>query len=282
MDRGRWFVRAGTLVLILGFFMPTMLVSCSGMAGYKQSFSMADLASRANQAILYLFLFAAIVALIATFLPQLQFAEIRTSLYVQIGAIGGGLLVLIASLLSLSDQVNKGTYGLFEIQPDFGIFVLIGGLVLFFIGWWEQWSRQEAHVKTPIQHTPEYDHWVSSPPDVVKDAFQEDEKYKDNHWNEPVDCPARLEPIKGVLPRRAVTVEIDNFTIGRHSDNHLVILDEAVSRHHARLRYAEGVWFIQDCDSARGILVNGERVPAARLKTGDEIGIAGNTLIFRS
>ena len=257
MDRGRWIVRAGTLMLIFGFFMPTMLVSCSGMAGFDQSFSLADLASDANQTILYLFWFAAIVALIVTFIPQLQFADIRTSLYIQIGAIGGGVLVLIVSLLAISDQVNQGTYGLFEIQPDYGAFVLIGGLVLFAIGWREQWNLQEVP--------------PDPPPDPIPD--EEEEEY-------PVR-PARLEPIKGVLPPRTVTVDVDNFTIGRHSDNHLVIGDKAVSRHHARLRYAEGVWFIQDCDSAAGILVNGEPVPAARLESGDEIDIEGNILIFR-
>jgi len=88
-----------------------------------------------------------------------------------------------------------------------------------------------------------------------------------------------LRPAAGTfLPPVHVSTEI--FTIGRGGENNLVLQDPAVSRQHAVLRFANGAWFIQDRGSRAGLLVNGQRVQAARLTSGCQIGIGAQTFIF--
>ncbi|HEX75182.1 MAG TPA: FHA domain-containing protein [Dehalococcoidia bacterium] len=74
-------------------------------------------------------------------------------------------------------------------------------------------------------------------------------------------------------------------TIGRSADNQVVLGDELVSRHHARVEWAEGVPWIIDLGSANGTLVNGTTIEpkvSVPLKEGDVIGIADFTLTFRT
>lgn len=300
MTRAKWFVRTGVLILMLGFFMPTMLVSCSGMTGFEQSFSLADMASQFSQPILYLFLLGALAAGIFSFLPPRSSADAKNFLLGQVIAVGVALLSMIIAVLSLTSQIKQGTYGMFNMRPDYGVFALAGGLLLFAVGWFEQWAALgapifrsplarpvEPYVPTQNMQPPPPNDWQQRGPVAQVDLEEEDD------WTPSpgpaaetvkigkVELQARLEPVKGSLPRKMIPVDYDNFTIGRSSDNSLVIHDTAVSRHHARLRYAAGAWFIQDTESAAGVIVNGETVPAMRLEPGDEIEIAGNVFIFR-
>jgi len=277
MDRGRWLVRVGMLVLVLGFFMPTMLVSCSGISGFEKSFSLADLASQTENPIIYLVLISAIVAFIATFWSYFRSDDIKTSLYIQIGSVVTGLVVLLISFLALSNEIQQNSYNLIEVKPDFGAFVLGSGLILFGFGWKEQWSHLDLKEESQKVNSPD---WRGA---SINDSLGLDRPRSriDEENNGVIGQTARLEPAKGILSQHSIKVDFDNFTIGRGSDNNLVIPDTNVSRHHARLRFSDGAWFIQDCDSKGGIMVNGELVPAARLNTGDKIDIVGNILIFR-
>jgi hypothetical protein len=64
----------------------------------------------------------------------------------------------------------------------------------------------------------------------------------------------------------------DDLLIGRDDRACDVLLsDRTVSRRHARLRYRDGNWIIQDLRSTNGTSLNGERVGRARLKPGDEL-----------
>jgi hypothetical protein len=265
------------LVLVLGFFMPTMLVSCSGISGFEKSFSLADLASQTENPIIYLVLISAIVAFIATFWSYFRSDDIKTSLYIQIGSVVTGLVVLLISFLALSNEIQQNSYNLIEVKPDFGAFVLGSGLILFGFGWKEQWSHLDLKEESQKVISPDW-RGVS-----INDSLGLDRPRSkiDEENNGFIGQTARLEPAKGILSQHSIKVDFDNFTIGRGSDNNLVIPDTNVSRHHARLRFSDGAWFIQDCDSKGGIMVNGELVPAARLNTGDKIDIVGNILIFR-
>jgi len=61
------------------------------------------------------------------------------------------------------------------------------------------------------------------------------------------------------------------FTIGRQSENHLVIRDNRVSRRHALIRRDGPDWILEDQDSRGGIFVNGDRVSRARLRHRDRV-----------
>jgi class 3 adenylate cyclase/pSer/pThr/pTyr-binding forkhead associated (FHA) protein len=65
--------------------------------------------------------------------------------------------------------------------------------------------------------------------------------------------------------------------IGRAEDNDIVVADPAVSRHHAELRKAAGVYHIADLGSNNGTYVNGQRITTARLSEGDVVVIGTST-----
>jgi hypothetical protein len=71
------------------------------------------------------------------------------------------------------------------------------------------------------------------------------------------------------------------FDIGRSRSADLRLADAKVSRIHARIRYAQGAWYIQDQGSAGGTFVNGQRIQAKRLDNGDRIRIGSSEFEFR-
>lgn len=71
-------------------------------------------------------------------------------------------------------------------------------------------------------------------------------------------------------------------TIGRHYDNAIVLLDDAISRYHARIDFQDGRFFIQDLSSSNGVLVNDARVKRRELKDFDRIALGKALLLFRT
>lgn len=71
----------------------------------------------------------------------------------------------------------------------------------------------------------------------------------------------------------------DLITIGRKSDNLIILADDLkVSRHHATITREGGLFILRDAGSANGTFVNGQRVTEPRvLADGDEIRV-GDTL----
>lgn len=92
---------------------------------------------------------------------------------------------------------------------------------------------------------------------------------------------AVLEAVSGPLAGRQWVLDRQDVLLGRGRDCVIRIPDLTVSRRHARLRYAQGTWFIQDQGSKGGTFVNGRRVMAARLQPEDTITIGKTILIFR-
>ena len=77
------------------------------------------------------------------------------------------------------------------------------------------------------------------------------------------------------------TVEVDGtpLTLGRSSDNGLVITDPRISRHHARLQARRGTLVFTDLGSTNGSRVNGVRVDECALGTGDRV-LIGDTVLL--
>ena len=55
------------------------------------------------------------------------------------------------------------------------------------------------------------------------------------------------------------------LTIGRASDNDLVVAHPSVSAHHAELHFDGEQFLLRDLSSSNGTFVNGERITYARL-----------------
>ena len=68
------------------------------------------------------------------------------------------------------------------------------------------------------------------------------------------------------------------LTIGRATDNDLVLRDERVSRHHGRIAGRRGTLLYADLGSTNGTEVNGQRVTEVVLGPGDLIRIGASTL----
>ncbi|HXV68618.1 MAG TPA: FHA domain-containing protein [Nitrospira sp.] len=82
-------------------------------------------------------------------------------------------------------------------------------------------------------------------------------------------------------PSHELEIASECFTIGRKSDNHLVIEDPAVSAHHARITKIYAVYFIEDLKSTNGTSVNKTPVDRHQLRDTDVITIGRHRLIFR-
>lgn len=68
-----------------------------------------------------------------------------------------------------------------------------------------------------------------------------------------------------LYPLRGATV------LGRHSDCHICLKADGVSRRHAELYVDEKGLRVKDLDSANGTFVNGEKVSEKQLQSGDEL-----------
>ena len=68
------------------------------------------------------------------------------------------------------------------------------------------------------------------------------------------------------------------IVIGRVSDVDLLLLDEKVSRKHAKISTHQGQVLIEDLASRNGTFVNGARIRSIELKEGDQIAIGAATI----
>ena len=92
---------------------------------------------------------------------------------------------------------------------------------------------------------------------------------------------ANLIGLSGEAAGRTYSI-VDGYTIGRSSSCQLRLRDTSVSRQHARLRYANNRWFIQDQNSSGGTFVNGHPVSARELNIGDIVRIGSTEMEFRN
>jgi len=76
-----------------------------------------------------------------------------------------------------------------------------------------------------------------------------------------------------------VPVDRDEMVIGRSMSSDVAINDRFLSRHHARLRRAGEVWFIEDLGSRNGTFVNGVRADApSTVRPGDIITMSASVI----
>lgn len=91
-------------------------------------------------------------------------------------------------------------------------------------------------------------------------------------------------PFKGIVGLLGKIKIKKDFQIGRCHTSEIKIDpgDDLASRHHARIIYNNGVYFIEDIGSTNETFVNGEEIEGmVRLKDGDSIGIGGTEMAFR-
>ncbi len=95
----------------------------------------------------------------------------------------------------------------------------------------------------------------------------------------PTAPAARLRIIEPAGGQRVVEFDGTGLTIGRASDNDLVLPDGRVSRHHARLSGRRGTLVFSDLGSTNGSRVNGVVVGELVLGAGDRIELGDTTVV---
>lgn len=94
---------------------------------------------------------------------------------------------------------------------------------------------------------------------------------------QPPDAPHAVLIMDG---ERLIPIKQPILNIGRHRDNHIILDNPRVSRHHAQIRLRFGRYVLFDLGSASGTTVNGHPIQEAILRSGDVITMADNTLIY--
>lgn len=73
----------------------------------------------------------------------------------------------------------------------------------------------------------------------------------------------------------------DEILIGRHASADIRLTDMSVSRYHAMLTVADGVWTVSDLGSKSGVYVNGVRIKKKALHENDTITVGSRQLVLR-
>lgn len=89
-----------------------------------------------------------------------------------------------------------------------------------------------------------------------------------------------IEGISGQFQGQRIPLQRGDTLLGRSRVCDLQIPAPNVSRQHAKIRYAQGKYYLQDQNSGLGTKVNNRLVPATALKDGDTVTIGPATFQF--
>jgi DNA-binding NtrC family response regulator len=90
----------------------------------------------------------------------------------------------------------------------------------------------------------------------------------------------RLTVTHGKDAGRVALSEDDELTIGAAAENHLVLHDATVSRHHCTITATTKGYLLRDLGSRNGTYVNGVKIETAYLQSGVELRLGTTTLVF--
>lgn len=309
---GRFLSGSGAVLAMLFFFLPWVLVSCNGepigtVSGWELAAGV-DIGGQHTDGspVLFLLLLLAVAALAIA-------AAVRQPVVFAVAEVGIGISAMLLMLLMYvqmrHDLLDNGM-GFIQTSPQIGLIgsllgylmvsgggVLEAGIYAFSQGWLDfagdgsAGSRRGA-VSAAFPQQPSSGPGadsrraappMASPPPAA--AADDDATALDGvapAAGGALQPKATLIVQNGPWRNRRLTVEGDNVLLGRGSQCQICFPDKFVSRRHARLRYAQGQWFIQDQGSSGGTFVNGARVNATRLNDGDVIRIGKTELRFRT
>lgn len=123
----------------------------------------------------------------------------------------------------------------------------------------------------------------TEPSEIVVDAGYRHSTTSATAVMKPIALPQTRAPQN---PQLIVNGQLTHFlkdgiiNIGRSRDNHIVLDDLYVSRHHIQLRLRFGVYTLFDTQSQGGVLVNDVIVREHRLQPGDVIRVGKTQMVY--
>ncbi|HEY6552899.1 MAG TPA: FHA domain-containing protein, partial [Vicinamibacteria bacterium] len=81
--------------------------------------------------------------------------------------------------------------------------------------------------------------------------------------------------------RREIRLARSLLSIGRDPSNDLVLPDAMVSRRHAVIECRGNQYYLRDCNSSNGSVVNGDKISERSLRDGDLVAIGTARLLYR-
>ena len=85
---------------------------------------------------------------------------------------------------------------------------------------------------------------------------------------------------RGSAGRRRFLMRLPIITLGRAMDNHIVLDDPLVSKHHAIVREIQRAFYVIDQQSRNGTFVNNVKIEEHRLRPNDTLGLGDTRLRF--
>lgn len=98
-----------------------------------------------------------------------------------------------------------------------------------------------------------------------------------------LDSIGEMKPATYLVFNKKKVELVAKITIGRGTDNDVVIDNKLASRHHAIIQKIKNAYFIKDDNSTNGTLINGMKIPKdkyVKLNPGDKITIGNATLVI--
>ena len=84
----------------------------------------------------------------------------------------------------------------------------------------------------------------------------------------------------GEFAGQEVVLQEAGVTMGRGNACNLTLHDGSVSHNHLKIAFENGAWWLHDLGSSNGTRLNGDRVTASVLKTGDAIALGSTEFLF--
>ncbi len=86
----------------------------------------------------------------------------------------------------------------------------------------------------------------------------------------------------GIAPQQ-LAIPAETISLGRASDCTIPIKDRFLSRRHAEIVFDHGTWYVRDCGSVNGTLLNGVKIAEpVPLRAGDRIALGDSEVVFHA
>jgi len=114
--------------------------------------------------------------------------------------------------------------------------------------------------------------------------MQEDTIISTSKIGQRLDSIVKKEQVSYLMFENDKIPIVSKITIGRSTDNDVVIDNKLASRHHALIQKIKDEYYIKDLESTNGTFLNGEQIPGdkyVKLGESDTVTIGKTNLVIK-